>query len=132
MKRIPILFLAIGILSLSSVVEAQATTCVQGVPGAAPTAILTFTAPTANTDGSALSLPLTYNIYQSTTSGAETKVATGQKGSPISVVTGITPNATYYWKVSVTDAGGNESALSNEACKSFPKSLPGSVTITIT
>lgn len=107
------------------------TTCAVGAAGAPPTATITFTPPTTNTDGSALALPLTYNIYQATTSGAEVKVATGQKGTPIAVTTGITPNATFYWKITVTDAGGNESALSNEGCKSFAKSIPGTVTITI-
>jgi hypothetical protein len=118
-------------LALCAGVHAQ-TACVNGASGIAPAATLIFVPPTANTDGSALNLPLTYNLYQSTVSGAEVKVASGLKGSPISVVTGLTPRTTYYFKVSVTDAAGNESALSVEACKAFPGSVPGAVTITVT
>lgn len=110
---------------------AYAQTCVSGVGGVAPTATITFPAPTTNTDGTALATPLTFNVYQSSAPGTEVKVASALKGSPITVSTGLTTKATFYFKVSVTDANGNESALSNEVCKSFPASVPGSVTITI-
>jgi opacity protein-like surface antigen len=125
-----LLFVATS-LALACAAHAQATTCVQGVVGQATSASITFTAPTTNTDGSALTLPLTYNLYQSSVSGAEVKVATALKGSPIAVTTGLTPRTTYYWKLTTVDGGGNESALSNEVCKVFPASVPGTVTITI-
>ena len=118
-------------LLLSISAHAQTATCVGGAPGAAPSATLVFTLPTLNTDSTPVATPLTVNIYQSTTSGTEVKVASGLKGSPIVISTGLTPRTTYYFKVSVTDAGGNEGALSNEACKTFPSSVPGTVTITI-
>lgn len=116
---------------------AAGPTCVVGVPGVAPSATVTFVPPTLNTDGSAVASPLTYNVYASLSSGAETKVVSGLKGSPIVLnntsIQGasIAPNTTVYLQISVTDANGHESALSNEACKSFPASLPNSVTITI-
>jgi hypothetical protein len=130
MKRYVLAFFLLCVISPLALAQSTPT-CVQGVPGAPPTATLTFTPPTANTDGSALSLPLTYNLYQSTTSGSEVLVTSALKGSPIAVTTGVTPRTTYYWKISVTDAGGNVSVLSNEVCKTFPASVPGAVTITI-
>lgn len=110
---------------------AQAQTCVNGASGIAPTANINFTAPTTNTDGTPVAGPLTYNVYQSSTSGAEVKVASALKGSPITVSTGLTPKSTVYFKISVTDANGQEGALSNEVCKTFPASVPGTITITI-
>lgn len=130
MKRYILSLFLLCVVS-TPVLAQSAPTCVQGASGVAPTATLTFTPPTANTDGSALSLPLTYNLYQSTTSGSEVLVTSALKGSPIAVTTGVTPKTTYYWKISVTDAGGNVSLLSNEVCKTFPASVPGTVTITI-
>lgn len=120
----------VGVLTVA--LESAHAACVIGAAGVAPAASLSFTAPTLNTDGTPVTTPLTYNVYQSTVSGLEIKVASGATGSPIAITIGLTPRTTYYFKVSVTDAGGNESALSNEVCKTFVASVPGTVTITIT
>ena len=62
------------------------------------------------------------------------------QGSPIAVtstliagtaLSALKANTSAYFQISVTDANGIESALSNEACKTFPASTPGTVTITI-
>jgi hypothetical protein len=119
------------VLCCCSIAAHAQSTCADGQVGVAPVATIAFVPPTVNSDGSALALPLTYNVYQSTVSGLEVKVGSGQKGSPISVATGLTPRTTYYFRISVTDAAGNEGALSNEVCKVFPGSVPGTVTITI-
>lgn len=123
---------AVALLAVlaSTVSFAAAPTCVTGVKGAAPTASLAFTAPTSNADGTPVTGPLTYNLYQATASGTEVKVATALAGSPITVSTGLTSATTFYWYVTAVNAGG-ESAPSNEACKTFPASPPGTVTITI-
>lgn len=120
----------LGLLAFSNASFAASPTCVVGAKGAAPTASLTFTAPVTNADGTPVTGPLTYNLYQGTASGAEVKVATALAGSPITVSTGITSSTTYYWYVTAVNAGG-ESAASNEGCKTFPASPPGTVTITI-
>lgn len=101
--------------------------CAVGKTGVAPTATITFSPPTTSADGSALALPLTYNLYQSLTSTTEVKTASALSGSPISVTTGLTSKTTVYWKISVTDANGLESTLSAEVCKTFPASPPGTV-----
>ncbi len=129
MKRMYIVGVVAALaLAAASMAEAQAApTCAVGKTGILPAATIAFTAPATNADGSALSLPLTYNLYQSLTSTAEVKVASALSGSPIAVSTGLTSKTTYYFKVSVTDAAGNESTLSAEVCKTFPASPPGTV-----
>ena len=111
--------------------QAQTATCVVGPSGGLLTVSLSFVPPTLNTDGTPVATPLTYNLYQSTTPGTEAKVASSLKGTPITVSTGMSPKTTFYFEVSVTDANGVESALSNAVCKTFPASVPGSITITI-
>lgn len=111
--------------------QAATPTCVQGAAGVPPTATLSFTAPTTNTDGSAIATPLTYNVFVGTATGAEKLAASGLAGSPIVVNTGLTANSTAYIYVEVVDAHGVSSLPSNEVCKAFPASTPGTVTITL-
>ncbi len=129
MKRALSLIVA---LSFAGAALAQtAPTCVVGKSGVAPTATLTFTAPTTNTDGTPIATPLTYELFQGTASGQETLVATDLTGSPISVTTGLADGETLYWFIKVMDAHGTTSAPSNEVCKTFPAGTPSTVTITI-
>jgi hypothetical protein len=121
-----------ALLLLSPVAALAQSACVQGAAGTAPVATIAFTAPTTNTDGTAISTPLTYNLYMGTATGTETKIASGATGSPIAVNTGLKPAATYYFQVTVVDAHGVESPRSNEVCKAFPASTPSTVVITIT
>lgn len=109
---------------------AAAPTCVNGAVGTAPTATITFVAPTKNTDGSAITGTLTYNLYQGTAAGAETKVASAIAGSPFTVSTGLVASTTVYWYLTAVE-NGVESAPTNEACKVFPGVVPGTFTITI-
>lgn len=120
------LLLLVPVLAL-----AAAPTCVTGAKGGPPTASITFTPPTLQSDGTALTLPVTYNLYQGTASGAEVKVGSALAGSPIAVSTGVVSALTYYWYVTSVDANG-EGAPSNEVCKAFPAALPGVIIITIT
>jgi hypothetical protein len=89
----------------------------------APTITLTFTAPTTNTNGTAITLPLTYTVFQGATSGSEVQVASGLTGSPIVVNTGLTAGSTAYVYLVVVDANG-DSVPSTEACKTFPAAAP--------
>lgn len=110
-----------------------APTCIVDSTGGAPVANITFSPPTTQGGGSS-SIPtgtaLTYNLYQGTASGTESKVASST-GAPIKVSTGIADGATYYWYVTTSDANG-EGPPSNEVCKTFHAPVPDAVTITIT
>ena len=108
-----------------------APTCVLGKSGIAPTATITFTPPTTNTDGTPITGALTYDLFQGTASGAEKEVATGLTGSPISVNTGLTDGTTIYWYVEAVNSAGVASAPSNEVCKTFPAGTPSAVVISI-
>lgn len=111
---------------------AAAPVCVTGAKGVAPSAVVSFVAPTAQSDGTPFpaGTTLTYNVYQGTSSGTEVKVASGLVGSPVTINTGLASGTTFYWYVTVTDSGG-ESLPSNEACKIFPAAVPAVVTITV-
>jgi predicted phage tail protein len=108
-----------------------ATSCVAGQQGISPVATLTFTPPTTNTDGTPVNGPLTFNLYQSTSPGTETKVQSGITASPDVINAGLKGGTTYYFELTAVDASGTESARSNEACKAMAPSEPNSFVITI-
>jgi hypothetical protein len=128
--RMKTLFLSTMILSVL-VAPPVGAACVVGSPGTL-VANLNIVAPTTNADGTPLTLPLTYNIYQGTASGAEVKVSSNWTSSGV-INLGLVAGNTYYWQVSAVDANG-EGARSAEMCKSFkaPASPPGSVTLSVT
>jgi hypothetical protein len=119
-------------LAFLSIAAHAAPTCTVGAAGVAPIATLTFTAPTQNTDGTPIATPLTYSVYQGTTSGGEVKVGTAASSSPVIINTGLADGSTFYFYITVTDAHGTVSAPSNEGCKTFPAGVPGTVIITLT
>jgi fibronectin type 3 domain-containing protein len=80
---------------------------------------LSWTAPASN-GGSAIT---GYNIYRSTTSGAETKVASPAGTGTTYTDTGLANGTTYYYKVTAVNTVG-ESALSTEA-SATPATVPG-------
>jgi len=105
--------------------EAQAQTAPP-----ANTATISFTAPTKRVDGSTPTGAITYSVYQGVKGQSKTKVGTlttttGQ------ITTGLLGGGEYCWQVTAQEAGGPESALSNEACKAFPLSPLTTVTITV-
>lgn len=124
--------LALLALLICAPLAHAAPTCVAGAQGTAPTATLSFLAPTTNTDSTPIATPLSYELFQGTAPGGETLAASGIVASPITVNTGITDGTTVYWYLVVKDAHGTLSANSNEVCKSFPLGVPATVTITIT
>ncbi len=71
---------------------------------------------------------ITYNVFRSTTSGAEhsisntnmaNMIATGVSGTSFTDVL-LTPGTTYFYEVNATSQASGESALSNEAVASVP------------
>lgn len=108
-----------------------ATSCVTGAQNIAPVATLTFTPPTTNTDGTAISGPLTFNLYQGTAAGAEIKTQSGITTSPDVINAGLKGGTTYYFELTAVDTVGNESAKSNEGCKAMAPSVPNAFVITL-
>jgi hypothetical protein len=123
-----------GVLAaLLASVATAAPTCFVGSNTQPPTAVVSFVAPTLQSDGTPFpaGTVLTYNLYQGTASGAEVKVASGLgPNSPITISTGLTSGQTVYWYLTAVDSGG-EGLPSNEACKLFPAAVPGTFVITI-
>jgi len=87
----------------------------------AGSAVLSWTVPTTNTDGSALTDLAGYKIYYGTVSGVYG--APIDAGSAVGSPPGYTVNnlgiGTYYFAVTAYDTAGRESAFSNETSKTF-------------
>lgn len=111
-----------------------APTCAVGLTTQPPVANLSFPAVTLEADGSALVAPIaSYNLYQGTASGAETKSTTTLVPGTVNVLkVGLLQNTTYYWFVTAVDTNGVEGLPSTEGCKQFPATKPGATTLTIT
>lgn len=71
---------------------------------------------------------VTYKVYQGPKGGTKTAVRTGLTSTTLAL-SGLAPGETC-WQVSANAAGG-ESALSNEACKSFPLPVPATTTLVV-
>ncbi|MFA5941569.1 MAG: fibronectin type III domain-containing protein [Sinimarinibacterium sp.] len=71
-----------------------------------------------------------YNVYQGTSAGAETLLATGIAGTG-RIVTGLSNGTTYYFKVAAVNANGT-SPLSNEASATPQGAPPAPTNLTAT
>jgi hypothetical protein len=105
------------------------------IPASAQTTSTSVTvgwiAPTKNTDGSAITGTLTYNLYQGPPAGPFVKVASGIAGTS-DVVTSLSEgNCFAITAVETGTASSVESALSSTACATIPGS-PSGLTITVT
>lgn len=95
------------------------------------TAVISFTRPAQYVDGSAVSTStaLSYKVFQGA-KGSSTKALVGTiTATDTTITSGLQPGETC-WQVSVV-ANGVESALSTEACKTFPFPATEAVTITV-
>lgn len=92
----------------------------------ANTANVRWGAVTQATDGSSLT-GVTYSVYQGVQGAAKVKVATGLAVLQYNVTAGLASGTTVCYEVTAT-AGGQESARSAEACKTFPPSIPNAPT----
>lgn len=90
---------------------------------------LSWTPPTTNNDGTAITNLSGYKIYWSTTSGNYTNVQSKDVGNvttiPIVNVTGS--NSVYYFVATAYNTSGNESGFSNEVRNTLPlgPAVPG-------
>lgn len=118
----------LGLLLLSCLFASLATSQTTG-----HSAAIAWTAPTANSDGSALTGALTYNLYQGP-DGALVSVQTGLTGLTATVTTGLTAGSTQCFAVTAVE-NGVESAPSLESCVTLPvlaPAAPGLPTVTVT
>ena len=98
----------------------------------AGTANLTVTAPTQNTDGTAITLQLTFKFYGAVQGQAKTVLAT--VGTPAYTHSTAPNGVTYCYQVTAV-AGGQESAPTAEVCKAMPAAIPnppGGLTVVVT
>lgn len=90
---------------------------------AANTATLSWGAVTQYTDGSAITGPVTYSVYWGVQGAAKTLLQSGVTATGLAVSAGLQSGTTVCFEVTAT-AGGQESARSSEACKTFPPQVP--------
>lgn len=84
----------------------------------AGSATLSWTAPTTNSDGTALTDLAGYKVYYGTTSGVySSNVDAGNVTSY--QLTGLTDGATYYFAITAYDTSGNQSAYSSQVSKTL-------------
>ncbi len=88
-----------------------------------PAAVLTWGAPTTNTDSTPITAPLTYNVYQGLT-GSLVKVQSGLTSTAFTVTTGLTLGTTQCFAVTAV-ANGQESAPSPSVCAPVAFPTPG-------
>ena len=80
------------------------------------TARLSWTAPTQNVDGSALTDLASFKVYYGNASRSYTQSLTINSATTTQWTLSLTPG-TWYFAITATDSGGHESAYSNEATK---------------
>jgi hypothetical protein len=97
-----------------------AITVSQPATSTSGTATLSWTAPTTNTDGSALTDLAGYHIYYGTSPSTMTTVIDVANPGTMSYTISSLSSATWYFAVNAYTTSGLESTLSNTASKSIP------------
>ena len=131
MTRLKFILFAVLLGALVCVEARAAPTCFIAPASLAPTATITFTPPTVDVNGNALTGTLTYSLFMGTTSGGEKALAAGLTGSPINVTSGVAPAGTYYFFLEAVNSAG-ASAPSPEVCITFPPppvGVPAAITV---
>jgi hypothetical protein len=133
MKRIIISMFAIVAISIvfACVYVASGSAATPTPAATVPSALLTWSATTANTDGSP-ALNITYNVYQGL-SGKLSKSVSGVNALTATITTGLTRGVTECFAVTAVEAGV-ESAQSAQACAAIGIATPltpTSVTVTV-
>lgn len=109
--------LAITLIGLCSIAQAQEPR----------SATIEFEAPTEYTDGTPITDPISYRVYQGARGGEKQLIGTITE-TQTTINSGLERGREYCWHVTAV-VGGEESEPSNEGCKAFR--VPRSVTITV-
>jgi hypothetical protein len=121
----------IGYFALLLMTLATATLQVGAQTAEAAQAALTWTAPTTNTDGTALTTLRGFKVYKATTSGNYTQsVDVGNVTSYTD--SSLSDGTTYYFAVTAYDSTGNTSGYSNQASYSTAATPPPATLYTVT
>lgn len=99
-----------------------------GAQGVAQTATVTIKPPTTNTDGSAITGAITYNIYQGPKAGPFTKTVAGT-ATTVNTIASLTAGTCFEASAIV---GGTESGPSAITCLLQPNSPGITVTLNVT
>jgi hypothetical protein len=118
LKRIAVPLVALLLVRLSICAPAFAA----GVPSL-DSAVLTWTAPTTNTDGSALMDIIGFNVYHGTSPNSMMMAASLAASTTSFVDSGLTPSV-WYWYVTAVNALGTESAPSAMVSKTIAVPAP--------
>lgn len=95
-------------------------------------AVLSWNAVTLNEDGTAVTGPVTYNVWQGPQAGPFVRVAALQGVSVLTeTVTGLPLNTQTCWEVTSVADSGSESPASNVACKTIGNETPGAPNLTV-
>lgn len=86
-------------------------------------AILSWTPPTTNADGTTLTDLTGYKVYYGTSTGTYNSILDVGNASTTSVIN-LTEKVTYYFTVTAYNSVGNESSYSNEVYKTIPDLTP--------
>lgn len=96
----------------------------------AGTATLNWTVPTTNTDGSAITGPVTYNVYKGTQGQTVKPLLTSGLTGTSYTAANLAGGTTVCFNVTAV-VGGVESAYSNEGCKLIPLPIPNPPVLTV-
>lgn len=100
---------------IASPTTPNAPTGLSAIPYSTTQIKLNWTAPTLNTDGSTLVDLISYNIYRSITTGAETFLINTINKNTSFLDTGLSETQTYYYKIAAVNSGSKISAQTAEA-----------------
>ncbi|MDE1970288.1 MAG: carboxypeptidase regulatory-like domain-containing protein [Patescibacteria group bacterium] len=107
-------FTVFGIITPTDALAPSAPTNVSATQSGS-SAVVTWTAPTTNSDGTALSDLQEYEIYRDTSASGSftTQVNSSQVTGTTFTDSTVSAGTTYYYKVSAADTSGNESSKSS-------------------
>lgn len=124
---------ASGTAALPAVTDDTSYTLTCAWPGAAGSALITWSAPSTNTDGTALTNLASYKIvYGTSSTNLSQSLAVSNPGMLSGTVNNLTGGTTYFFAVRAVNALGTESGNSNVTSKAIVGGTPPTASKTVT